>query len=438
MQPAPDPPDIEHVVTATLDNGLRVSVVADPDQVLVATQVWVHFGGAHEAPDQRGFAHLFEHMMFAGTPTYDREAYARWHLVHGGSRNAYTSLDETVYVSEIAPEAHRHVLEMEADRFRNLSITEAVLERDKKIVTEELRSRRENSPMTRLQTTLRAELFGEHPYAVTPAGTAEDVADVTVDDARAFYEATYRPENLHLVVAGPVDADAVLADVRALFGDLEPGGVAPPEIPSVPEFELPATLELSEDLPPIETTAWLYPIPGPAHPDAVALELMERLLFDGEVDRFREELVERRGKAVDAGGFDLTHRRGGVIALYSIALPDRSWRRADALMAQTVAALDALTWLDEDKLEAARKALLRSELSGAYSAAALASRRGRAAWHLGDEARADDRAEALRAVTVDDVARVWRTWIAQAEPTRAYVSPEEVPLAVRLFGWMVP
>ncbi|MEZ4239490.1 MAG: hypothetical protein R3F59_25700 [Myxococcota bacterium] len=61
-----------------------------------------------------------------------------------------------------------------------------------------------------------------------------------------------------------------------------------------------------------------------------------------------------------------------------------------------------------------------------------------AAWQLRDEALADTRIEQLRAVTVDDVARVWRTWIVGAEPTRVHLRPERVPLAVRLFGWMVP
>ena len=114
------PASADSLRTVTLDNGLIVSVYPDSSNPLVATEVWYHVGSAQEAPGSRGLAHLFEHLMFGPTQAYDGEAFARHHHRHGGYENAYTTPDETVYVSLIAPEHHDRVLEMEAQRMRGL------------------------------------------------------------------------------------------------------------------------------------------------------------------------------------------------------------------------------------------------------------------------------------------------------------------------------
>ena len=140
----------ENFVDETLANGLRVTIVSDPSLPVVATRVWYHIGSANEDPQQLGFAHLFEHLMFGGTAKSPKEAYWQWHTRHGGSVGAHTAFDETVYESDIPPEAFPEVLDFEADRMLNLALNEDNLANEKKIVTEELRLRNENSPEARL------------------------------------------------------------------------------------------------------------------------------------------------------------------------------------------------------------------------------------------------------------------------------------------------
>lgn len=183
------------LVQTTLPNGLEVTIFPDPTMPVVATQVWYHVGAANEGKDNRGLAHLFEHLMFGATTTSARGDYGKFVTSVGGEENAYTSPDETIYVSEVPPEAADEILRFEAERMRNLSLTQENLDNEKKIVIEELRLRTENDPTSRLLVKAQRALLGDHPYAYDPSGSKADVAAATVASCRAFYDAYYHPNN---------------------------------------------------------------------------------------------------------------------------------------------------------------------------------------------------------------------------------------------------
>ena len=429
------PPDR---VAETLPNGLRVSIVSDFRMPIVATQVWYRIGSANEEPGARGFAHLFEHLMFGGTPSHPRRAVWDHHERFGGEVNAYTSFDETVYVSEVTPAGHEGVIELEADRMVNLSLTEENLENEKRIVAEELRFGTENDPIGRLFTVALQRLLGEHPYAVTPVGTREDVAAATLDHAREFYRRHYRPGNAHLVVVGPVDAPTTLDRVRAAFGPLPADGETPPDLPEVLGWTSPDLVELRGDLPPLEVALTLFPLPAPAREDRATIEVLQEILARSATDPFEDELVRRRGRALLAGTETLTAQRGGLIAFYAASLPYRRRGTAFRHLEEGRQALGRFDWLDEGRLAAAKRRLDREDDRRSYRAASVADAIGRAAWWEGNELRAFDRGERLGAVTVEAVREAYRKYVLEATPVRLYVRPVRVPVHVRLLGWLYP
>jgi zinc protease len=425
-------------VSETLPNGLHVSILPDPTMPIVATQVWYHVGSANEEPKTRGFAHLFEHLMFGGTPMHPERAVWDHHEAFGGDTNAYTSFDETVYVSEIPPSGFDGVLELEADRMVNLSLTEENLANEKRIVTEELRLSTENDPMSRLFTNMLKRVLGDHPYALTPVGTKEDIAAATLDHARGFYERYYRPRNAHVVVVGPVDARATLERVRAAFGPLPPDGTTPGDVPDLLTWRYPDFLEFKEDLPPAEVATIGFPLPGAGHADSAAIEVMQQILSWSALDPFEDELVRKRHRAVYAGTETYAARRGGLIAFYAASLPYRRRSTAFRDLEETRATLGRFEWLDEARVAAAKRKLARYEAQRAYYAASMAGAIGRAAWSEGDELRAFDRSKRIDAVTLEDVKTVFRRYVLDAKPVKLYVKPEHVPLYVCLFGWLYP
>jgi zinc protease len=425
-------------VSTKLANGLEVSILPDPAAPIVATQVWYHVGSANEDAGSRGLAHLFEHLMFGATRTHGKEDYERLHHRFGGDENAYTSPDETVYVSEITPEGHAGVLALEADRMRGLVISEENLANERKIVTEELRLRTENDPMSRLFVEAQKQLLGSHPYAFSAVGEKEDVAAATVASCRSFYDRYYHPDGAHLVIVGPVNTNATLAAIERAFGPLEPGATRPADVPSLLGWKFPEEVDLHEDLPPVEVAAFGFPLPDGDAPDRAALDVLLEMLSGGAVDLFREELVTRRHKALEAGSESLRMRRGGALFFYSASLPYRRKSTAFRAMEQTIRTLDRLEWLTPERLASAKRSLRRTSLIERYYPARRADAIGEARWHEGDERFAFDRESRIDAVTLDGVKAAWRSYLGEAKPVRLYARPDHVPILVRLFGWIYP
>ena len=425
-------------VDRVLANGLEVTIAPDSSLPIVATRVWIHVGAANETPSTRGFAHLFEHLMFSGTPKYPKGAWEAHHHRFGGTENAHTSWDETTYESDIPPAGFHEVLAMEADRMVNLRLDAEALENEKKIVTEELRATIENDPYDRMLTAALKRLCGDHPYAVTPLGTKEDIAAVTLEQARAFYARYYRPRNAHLVIVGPVDGPATLAEVERLFGAIPAGGETPPDVPSLWGWKFPERIALKEDLPPAEVAVLVYPLPPPAAEDDVALSLMNEILAASEVDPFREDLVRRRRQALEAGIQVLSLRRGGVLCFYSAVLPYRRESGQFEVMHQSMQPLRRMEWLTDARLSGAKRKMQRAIELQRYRAGDLADALATERWWRGDAALAFTRAERLAAISRADVARVFDRYVASARPVAVYIQPEKVPVMLELFGWLLP
>jgi zinc protease len=426
------------LVQETLPNGMEVTILADPTMPVVATQVWYHVGSANEAEGSRGLAHLFEHLMFGATATRQRGDYDKFVTSVGGEDNAYTSPDETIYVSEVPPQAAEEILRREADRMRSVVLTQENLDNEKRIVTEELRRGTENDPIGRLLVQAQRALLGTHPYAHDPSGSKADIAAATVASCRAFYDAYYHPNNAHLVVVGPVDPDREMATAREAFGTLAPGGSTPNDVPPLYGWRFPPEFELKEDIPPVEVALVGVPLPPAGASDAEAVELLLEVLAGGSVDPLREIVVSRRKKAIEAGIETIALRRGGGVVFYSASLPYRRMSTAMRVLDEAVAELDRMGWLTERTLASGKRRLLEDDARTLVFAAERAREIGQSRWWLGDARLALDRASRVNAVTLDEVAAAWRKYVREAKKIRVYVKPEHVPAYIRLFGWLYP
>jgi zinc protease len=426
------------LVQTTLPNGLEVTILPDPTMPVVATQVWYHVGSANEGKDSRGLAHLFEHLMFGATTTSARGDYDKFVTSVGGEENAYTSADETIYVSEVPPEAATEILRLEADRMRHLALTQENLDNEKKIVTEELRLRTENDPLSRLLVEAQRALLGDHPYAYDPSGSKADVAAATVASCQAFYDAYYHPNNAHLIVVGPVDADREMATIKETFGALAPGGETPKDVAPLLGWPFPSGFELKEDIPPVEVALVGAPLPPAEAKDATAVEVLLEVLAGGSVDPLREIVVSRRKKAIEAGIETIALRRGGGIVFYSASLPYRRKSTAMRVLDEAIAELDRMDWLTDETLASGKRRLLEDDAGAFVFAEVRAQEIGQSRWWLGNARYAFDRASRIDAVSRDQVAAAWRAYVRDGTRIRVYVKPEHVPAYIRMFGWLYP
>ncbi len=130
----------------TLPNGLNACIVEDHQSPVVDVQVWYHVGSKNEVPGRTGFAHLFEHLMFDGTTNIGAEDFSDYIIRSGGIDNAYTTEDTTVFWETTPSSQLPVVLWLEADRMRNLDITQSVFNNEREVVEEERRLKFDNPP----------------------------------------------------------------------------------------------------------------------------------------------------------------------------------------------------------------------------------------------------------------------------------------------------
>jgi zinc protease len=209
----------------TLANGLQVVVVPMPADGLVSYRTVVRTGARDEyEKGHTGFAHFFEHMMFRGTEKYPADKYGELVTKMGADSNAYTSTDITVYQFDIAAEDLDTVMEIESDRFMNLSYSEAVFQTEAGAVYGEYRKNKA-SPGFVLYEASKKAAFSKHTYGHTAMGYVEDIQAMPkmYDYSKRFFQRYYRPENCTVIVAGDVDAEQVFAKAESYYGTWKKG-----------------------------------------------------------------------------------------------------------------------------------------------------------------------------------------------------------------------
>jgi zinc protease len=192
-----------------LPNGLKVIFVADHKAPVVTVQVFYHAGGKDEPAGKRGIAHMFEHMMFKGSTHVPPEAHARFIQLVGGEMNAFTQDDVTGYHDTVPPSALEFTIKLEAERMRNLKLTQKTIDSERQVVEEELRLRVDNSPIGKALKAELAQAYTVHPYMISAAGEKKDLDTVTPADCQKFYDEYYRPNNAALIVIGDTEESTV-------------------------------------------------------------------------------------------------------------------------------------------------------------------------------------------------------------------------------------
>lgn len=223
------------VSTFTLDNGLEVVVIEDHRAPVVVHMVWYRIGAADESAGHSGIAHFLEHLMFKGTDEVASGDFSAIVEAQGGNDNAFTSHDYTAYFQRVAADRLDLMMKMEADRMRDLRLTEEDVLTERDVILEERGQRTDSDPGALLSEQMSAAQFLNHSYGVPIIGWRHEIAALSRQDALDFYQANYAPNNAILVVAGDVTPDDVLELAKTYYGPLVPSDrIIPRDRPSEP------------------------------------------------------------------------------------------------------------------------------------------------------------------------------------------------------------
>ena len=328
----------DQIVARTLPNGLKVVVWPDHDIPNVAMYTWYRVGSRNERPGITGLSHYFEHMMFNGTKTRAPGEFDRVMEASGGSNNAYTSSDVTVYQNWFPSSATQLIFDLEADRMRQLDFDPKVVESERGVVYSERRSSVDNDNFGTLLEQMQATAYVAHPYQIPTIGWPSDIEGWKIEDLQAYYKQYYAPNNAVMLVVGAVDPEAVFKLAERYLAPLEAQPAPPPVTTKEPPQLGERRIRVQRDAQtPLVAMAW--------HSGAATdrqsrvMEVLLSILGDGDSSRLHQRLVENERAAVQVGtqleaGFD-----PGLAWVYAVVPPGFEVAKTEALIDEEIARL---------------------------------------------------------------------------------------------------
>lgn len=409
-----------HLYKNKLDNGLTTIVKETPGTKVATLQIWVKAGSVYEEENEAGITHLIEHMIFKGTPTLGPGQVAETIEGMGGRINAYTSYEYTVYHATLSSRHWEKTLDVLADAVLHSIFDPDELEREKKVVIEEISMRRDR-PTTRLFEKLMAKAYSVHPYRLPIIGTQESVSSFTREDILNYMKKHYHPENFTVVVVGDVQADEIIAKAEKLMGGLKKGKYKQPQLPMEGDREKPRFFTLKEDIKQSHM-ALAFPIARFDNPDTPALDVLAHILGQGETSRLYNQLRNKKGLVYSIEGGAFTPRDPGLLEI--MATLDAG--NIEPALAALLEELFKLKYspVSEEELNKAKLNLESDFIFNLEQVEGQARTLGSFEF-LADDPREEEYLAGLRKVTAEDIMRVASTYFSGDSLTVGAIIPSE-------------
>ncbi len=412
----------------TLENGLEAVVIEDHRAPVVVQMVWYKTGSADEPRGKSGIAHYLEHLMFKGTETLAPGELSKVVAANGGSDNAFTSYDYTAYYQRIAADRLDLVMKMEADRMRNLRISEGDWQTEREVILEERAQRTDSEPGALLREQMRAAQFLNSPYGTPIIGWRQEMEALTREDALAWYRRYYAPNNAVLVVAGDVTPAEVKALAQKHYGPLAPSEDIPPRLrpqepPQLSERRM--VYRDSRIAQPYVLRSYLAPERDPGDQrQAAALTLLAEVLGgNAATSVLGRELVFETGDAIHvSAGYDGMAIDDTTFTLAVMPAKDVSPEEVEEALDATLAAF-LQQGIDPAQFERIRTRIRAGKIYEKDNTEALAQRYGEALASGFSIADVEAWPEVLMSVTADEVMAAAKAVFDPARSVTAHAAP---------------
>ncbi len=322
----------------TLENGLRVIVHQDTSTPIVAFNLVYNVGAKDENPEQTGFAHLFEHLMFGGSkniPSYD-EPLERV----GGSNNAFTNNDITNYYETLPKENLETAFWLESDRMLSLAFTDKSLEVQRQVVIEEFKQNYLNQPYGDTSLLLRPLVYKQHPYQWSTIGKEiSHIEGAEMSDVKNFFYSHYAPNNAVLTVAGDVTTEQVQALSEKWFGDIERREIKKRSYDQEPIQNEYRFLKVERDVP-ADALQMAFQMCDRLAPEYYATDLLSDVLSNGKSSRLYQTLVQEQQIFSELDAYIMGSHDKGMFMFNGKLMPgktikegeDAIWKQIDLLL----------------------------------------------------------------------------------------------------------
>ncbi len=404
-----------------LKNGLKVLIIEEHKAPVATFQVWYHAGSIDEPAGKSGISHLLEHMMFKGTTRYGPSVLSKIIQENGGTDNAYTTKDYTVYFELFSSDRITLSIDLEADRMQNLTLEPKEVLSERNVVMEERRLRYEDDPQNSLFEEVVAAAFKVHHYRRPVIGWMSDLKSIMREDLYAYYKTYYAPNNAVIVIAGDVNADEMIENIRNFFEEI-PSDLSIVQLTSTePEQkgEKRVILKKEAELPYILVA---YHTPSFPHEDSYALDVLNLILSGGKSSRLYRSLVYEKKIALSASADYSGFSKDPYLFFFSAtASPGRDVKEVEASLFLEIERLKQEP-PSEREVQKGKNQIESSFIMGQDSIYVQAMKYGTFEM-LRDWRLMDRYLEGIRKVTPEDVARVARKYLTEDNRTVGILMP---------------
>jgi len=412
---------VEGITEYTLGNGLQVLLFPDPSKPTVTVNVTYCVGSRHEGRGEAGMAHLLEHMVFKGTPTYPNI----WGALedHGASFNGSTWVDRTNYFETlpVSDENLEFALRMEADRMVNSTISGEELAKEMTVVRNEFEMG-ENDPSGVLSERMMSAAYLWHNYGKSTIGNRSDIERVPVETLRRFYRKYYQPDNATLLVAGRFETESTLDLINKTFGTIpRPERTLENTYTEEPAQDGPRLVTLKR-VGDVAVAGLIYHVPAGPHPEFPAVQILEGILTDQPSGLLYKALVET-GMATRVSGSVFAWAEPGVLEISAQVAENKDPHEVLDKMIEVVerAASDQIT---EEAVERIMAQALKAIKLGMTNSARIGVRMSESIAQ-GDWRMFFIHRDRLKEVGVAEVQQVARKYLAEANRTAGIFVPTE-------------
>jgi len=413
----------EDVKTFTLANGMKFLVLEDHSIPTANMYLFWKVGSRNEVHGITGLSHFFEHMMFNGSKNYGPKQFDRVMEANGGSNNAYTNENVTVYTDWFQKDALETIFKLESDRIADLTIDPKMVESERGVVLSERSTGLENSNYRLLGEVVQAAAFQEHPYMFPVIGFESDIKSWTQKDLEDYFKTYYSPNNTTVVVVGDITVDQVRKMADQYMAPIAARGL-PPKIRTIePQQNGERRVTTYKDIS-TPNVLLAYHTPQTGHEDYYALDLFSSILSSGNSSRLVKSLVmdttiASRVFTFLGEGFD-----PNIFNIYAIAGDGVSATDLEKALLMQIDSISTKGVTDAE-LQKVKNQKLMEFYHSLETINGKANSLGTYDVFFGDYRKMFEAPQAFQKVTTDDIKRVAAKYFTERNRTIGFLLPEK-------------
>lgn len=381
----------------TLPSGVRLVTEEIPTFFSVAIGFWVNVGSKTENPAEAGMSHLLEHLLFKGTSKYTAREIAELLDSVGGQLNAFTSKEHTCYYAKVLSEHFSLALKVLADMFLHPRLDLEDIEREKKVVQEEI-SMYEDSPDELVHDLLAQAVWPQHPLGRPVLGTRNSVADLTREQIRSFFQLHYSPGNLVISAAGNLKHEQLVAECEKYFAAAPSAAVSKAPL-QTPQFHAGLNVFTRG----LEQVHFCLGAPGIPNGDDTnyVVDVTNSILGGGLSSRLFQHIREEQGLAYSVYSYHTAYQNSGLFTIYA-GLSKENLQAGIVLARKELVAMMREPVLAQE-LDRAKQQVLGAFFLGTESTTNRMIRLGKQELVLGRWVHPQEVREKIHAVTSEDI-----------------------------------